>query len=184
MKALPLKFQWLDRIPANTLPKIWVEFRKHYGLLETPGTASNPEIMQWAKEVGASGYYLNDLIPWCGLFMAVIVLRAGYKVVHDALAAKNWALFGVVVPKGQEMFCDVLTFVRPGGNHVGLYIAESKTEFLVGGGNTADSVGFAWIAKDRLIHAGRCPWAVGQPESVKKYFMNRDSTDLLSTNEA
>lgn len=184
MKDFPSKFAWLDKIPADTLPRIWVEARRHYGVLETPGPKNNPEIMQWAKEVGASGYYGADLIPWCGLFMAVIVKRSLYKVVNDPLAAKNWVNFGAPIIKGAEMFCDVLTFIRPGGNHVGLYIAESKDEFLVYGGNTADSVGFAWIAKNRLIHAGRCPFKIGQPASVKKYFMNWDSTDLLSTNEA
>jgi len=182
MKAFPSKYQWLDKIPAEHLPKIWKEFRKHYGVLETPGKANNPLIMEWAKLVNVSGYYLADLIPWCGLFMAMLVLRAGYKVVRDPLAAKNWASFGRTIARGEEVFCDILTFVRPGGNHVGLYIAESDTEFLVGGGNTSDSVGMAWIAKDRLIHAGRCPWDV-QPLAVKKYYMNRDSTDLLSTNE-
>ncbi|MES2377516.1 MAG: TIGR02594 family protein [Bacteroidota bacterium] len=184
MKALPSKFQWLDRIPVDTLPKLWVEARKHYGVLETPGPVNTPEIMKWAKEVNASGYYGADLIPWCGLFMAVIIKRSGYKVVIDPLASKNWAMFGTMVLRGLEMFCDVLTFVRPGGNHVGLYIAESATEFLVWGGNTANAVGLAWIAKDRLIHAGRCPWAIGQPAAVKKYLMNRDSVDLLSINEA
>src|SRR4051812_25347313 len=183
MKALPLKFTWLDRIPADTLPKVWVEARKHYGVLETPGPKNNPEIMAWAKEFGASGYYGADLILWCGLFMCLPIGSSGYKVVPDHLAAKNWAKFGTSILPGNEMFCDVLTFVRPGGNHVGFYIAESKTEFLVYGGNTADAVGFAWIAKDRLIHAGRCPWKVGQPAAVKKYYMNRDSTDLLSANE-
>lgn len=182
MKALPLKFSWLDKIPAERLPRLWVEARRHYGLLEVPGPKNNPEIMLWAKEVGASGYYGADLIPWCGLFMAVIIKRARYAVVNDPLASKNWAHFGNSILPGNEIFCDVLTFVRPGGNHVGLYIAESKTEFLVYGGNTADSVGFAWIAKDRLIHAGRCPWTIA-PASVKKYYMNRDSADLLSTNE-
>ena len=182
MKTLPVKFQWLDKIPSPNMPRLWLEARRHYGVLEIAGPKSNPEIMKWAKEVGAGGYYGADLIPWCGLFMAVIVKRSLYKVVYDPLAAKNWATFGVTIARGKEMFCDVLTFVRPGGNHVGLYIAESATEFLVYGGNTADSVGFAWIAKDRLVHAGRCPFNV-QPLAVKKYYMNRDSTDLLSTNE-
>lgn len=180
MKTFPSKYLWLDKLTDT--PKLWQEFRKHYGLLEVPGDNSNPEIMQWAKRVGVGGYYGSDQIPWCGLFMAVIVKDSGYTMVNDPLAAKNWANFGVIVPRGKEMFADILTFVRPGGNHVGLYIAESATEFLVGGGNTSDSVGMAWIAKDRLIHAGRCPFKV-QPQSVKKYFMNRDSTDLLSTNE-
>lgn len=178
--TLPAKYQWLDKLIDT--PKVFQEFRRHYGLLEVPGPNDNPEIMQWAKRVKVSGWYLHDQIPWCGLLMAIIVLDAGYNVVKDCLAAISWAFFGNPIKRGEEMFSDLLIFTRPGGNHVGLYIAESKDEFLVGGGNTSDSVGMAWIAKDRLVSARRCPYKV-QPKAVKKYYMNRNG-ELLSTNEA
>ena len=183
MKTLPLKFQWLDKIPVDTLPKLWIENRKHYGVLETPGTANTPEIMSWAKEFGASGYYKLDSIPWCGLYACVPMGRAGYRnlIPRDPLAAKSWNGVGVSVPKGMEMFMDVLVFSRPGGNHVGYYIAENKTHFLVYGGNTADSVGFAWIEKTRLQYAGRIAYN-NQPKAIKKYFLEIGS-DKVSTNE-
>lgn len=179
MKSLPLKFQWLDAIST---PKIWAEARRHYGQLEHVGKGSNVNILSWAKEVGVSGWYDDDDIPWCGLFIAICVLRAGYKTVGSTLlAAISWAKWGIDVAKGQECFGDILVFGRTGGNHVGLYIAENKTAFLVYGGNQSNAVGFAWIAKSRL-KACRRPAYKNKPESVKKIWLAESGE--LSVNEA
>jgi uncharacterized protein (TIGR02594 family) len=165
MTALPPKYAWLL---LETGPKTLVEALKYYGIIEQPGFASTPDIMHWAKVVGAAGYYHGDDIPWCGLFHAYVTKMAGYKPVADPLAAKNWAKYGTAVPKGEEMLGDTLVFSRPGGNHVGRYIGENKTAFLVYGGNQSDKVGFAFIEKSRLTAARRDPYVHGQPANVRK----------------
>lgn len=179
MGKLPSKYAWLAK---ETGPKTLVEALRHYGVIETPGGANNPEIMRWAKEVGAGGYYGADSIPWCGLFHAVVTKRAGYAPAYDPLAAKNWANYGNPVPKGEEMLGDTLVFVRPGGNHVARYIGENATQFLCLGGNQSDKVSFAWIAKDRLTACRRDPFKIGQPANIRKIWLN-DSGEP-STNEA
>jgi hypothetical protein len=46
---LPSRYGWLAREPG---PKRIVEALKLYGTLDTPGSANNPTIVAWAKEVG------------------------------------------------------------------------------------------------------------------------------------
>ena len=62
------KYSWLE---AESGPAMLKEAISHYGLLEHKGSGSNPDIMKWAKEVGVSGWYPDDSVPWCGLFMGI-----------------------------------------------------------------------------------------------------------------
>lgn len=67
---LPTAYAWLAR---ETGPRVLVEALDLFGTRETPGAASNPAILGWAKEVGVAGAYVNDGIAWCGLFVATVV---------------------------------------------------------------------------------------------------------------
>lgn len=177
---LPLKYSWLNSIKA---PKVIIEALKEYGTLETPGTANNKKIIAWAAEINkkVQDAYKADSIPWCGLFVGVIVKRAGYNVVTDPLWALNWGTFGNRVDKDKAAFGDVLVFVRNGGGHVAFYIGEDATTYYVLGGNQSDSVNITRIAKNRLYAVRRCPWSVGQPTEVKKIFLS--SGEPISQNE-
>jgi uncharacterized protein (TIGR02594 family) len=177
---LPDKYSWLYNEGA---PKMLVEAIKHYGILEKVGKGSHPDILPWAKEVGVSGWYTDDDIPWCGLFVGVVAKRAGYPFsAAKLLAAREWANWGESVAKGREMLWDVLVFSRTGGGHVGFYVGENKDNFLVYGGNQSNAVGFAWIAKNRLLTARRPKYKIGEPDNVRKIELSFDGT--LSTNEA
>lgn len=177
---LPSKYSWLNREGA---PKMLVEALKHYGILEHVGKGSNVNIMAWAKEVGVSGWYTDDDIPWCGLFVGVVAKRAGYAFsAAKLLAAREWANWGEPVPVGREMLWDVLVFSRTGGGHVGFYVGENNHAFLVYGGNQANSVGFAWIDKSRLVATRRPKYKIGEPANVRKILLSE--TGELSINEA
>lgn len=173
---LPAKYCWLS---GETSPKILVEALKLYGVKETLGEASNPEIIKWAKETGISQYVL-DSVPWCGLFMAVVCKRAGKEIVDSPLWARNWAKWGK--PSPSPMLGDVLVFSRGSGGHVGIYVGEDATAFHTLGGNTSDSVSIARIAKSRLLAARRTAWEIAQPANVRKVILSADG--LLSNNEA
>ena len=177
---LPEKYSWLANENA---PKMLVEALRHYGTLEHVGKGSNVNISGWAKEVGVSGWYTDDDIPWCGLFVGAVAKRAGYPFsAAKLLAAKEWANWGDPVAKGREMLWDVLVFSRPGGGHVGFYVGENDKAFLVYGGNQSNAVGFAWIAKDRLFAARRPVYKIAEPENVRKVLLSE--TGALSMNEA
>ena len=177
--ALPQKYSWLNKENA---PKMLVEALKHYGTLEKVGKGSNVNISNWAKEVGVSGWYTDDDIPWCGLFVGVVARRAGYPFsAGKLLAAREWINWGTSVTKGREMLWDVLVFSRTGGGHVGFYVGENDKAFLVYGGNQSNAVGFAWIAKDRLLGARRPTYKIAEPSNVRKIILSE--TGEYSTNE-
>ena len=180
MATIPEKYKWLLNEKA---PKMLVDSLKHYGILEHAGKGSNVNITKWAKEVGVSGWYTDDDIPWCGLFVGIVAKNSGYSFSSSKLlAAREWINWGSAVTKGKEMLWDVLVFVRPGGGHVGFYVGENDKAFLVYGGNQSNAVGFAWISKDRLLGARRPIYKVAQPDNVRKVILTE--TGNLSSNEA
>jgi uncharacterized protein (TIGR02594 family) len=175
---LPSRYGWLAREPG---PKMIVEALKLLGTLETPGSANNPTIIAWAKEVGGevADVYKADSIPWCGLFIAVVATRADKEIPKHPLWALSWSAFGAKSPAAA--LGDVLVFVRNGGGHVGLYVGEDASAFHVLGGNQSDRVCITRVAKARL-YAARRPLYRVQPANVRP--IQLESTGALSLNEA
>lgn len=187
MKTLPKEYAWLLNEAG---PKMLIEALRHYGTLEHVGKGSNPNILAWAKEVGVSGWYPDDDVAWCGLFVAVVCKRCNYAHPNwaNVLGARYWADgptwkgYGLKIPIAEAKFMDILVFNRPGGNHVGFYIGETKDAFCVLGGNQSNSVGFTWIAKNRCIDVRRPDYQIGVPKNIRKIYLNK--TGALSQNEA
>jgi len=174
---LPSRYGWLTREPG---PKMIVEALKLYGTLETPGSANNPTIIAWAKEVGGevADAYKADSIPWCGLFMAVVAKRADKEIPKHPLWALSWSAFGAKSPAAA--LGDVLVFVRNGGGHVGLYVGEDAAAFHVLGGNQSDRVCITRVSRSRL-YAARRPLYRVQPGNVRPVHL--EATGALSLNE-
>lgn len=177
---IPQKYAWVWKEPA---PKMLLEALKIYGTTEVPGDANNPVIMGWAKETGVSGWYAGDGVPWCGLAMGVVALRAGWNIGKEILAAASWATWGNPVNSDGAMLGDILVFNRPGGHHVGQYIGESKLNYLVLGGNQSDAMGFAWVAKSHMVTARRAPWKISQPANVRKIRLD-DNGEIVDAKQA
>ena len=177
---LPPNYQWLDREPA---PKVLLEMRKIHGIREMPGSADNPAILAWARELGRKVgiNYQHDSEAWCGLTAGIVAQRAGYEPPDICVRASSWDIFGKPV-NGHPMLGDFLRFQRPGGGHIGLYVGEDSEAFHVWGGNQADSVCIARISRARLVTARRSPWLVGQPNNVRRVFLA--PSGALSGNEA
>lgn len=167
MTALPHNFEWLLDAERQPLPMMISEALAEYDTRETPGVADNPEILSWASETGLNSYTANS-IPWCGLFMALIAQRAGKPIPDKPLWALNWAKFGE--EGGQPDLGDVLVFMRDGGGHVGLYVAETENEFWVLGGNQNDRVSFTKVSKKRM-KAVRQPNYQDKPSSARPYLL-------------
>lgn len=152
-----------------------------YGTLEGPGSRDNPVIMGWAAETGVKGFSADE-VPWCGLFMAVCAKRAGWlEIPEKPLWALNWGTFGT--DAGQPELGDVLTFVRPGGGHVALYVGEDREGYFhVLGGNQSNAVNIMRIRKDRMRRARRPIWKSAEPPSRK--IVIRDARGAISHDEA
>lgn len=180
MADLPKAYAWLAAEPA---PPILLEALRLYGTKEAPGAVNNQLIMEWALEVGASKLgmgYNADSVPWCGLFLAVCAARAGLPTPPIAVRALAWAGWGLAANK--PMLGDVLTFQRPGGGHVGIYVGEDEEAYHVLGGNQGDAVSFSRIERTRLYSASRTPWKTPAPANVRVVMLVKDGA--LSTNEA
>jgi uncharacterized protein (TIGR02594 family) len=182
MIVIPEQYAYLL---LETAPKMLIEALKLHGTKEKAGTANNPQILAWAKELGIKQYNA-DSIPWCGLAMAIVAFRAGKQLPKDPLYALNWGTFGN--PVDEPMLGDILTFKRFDaqdrliGGHVGLYVGETAGTYLVLGGNQKDSFCIVEISKKRLFKARRPVFQTAQPANVRKMFVN--SSGVLSTNEA
>lgn len=151
------------------------------GTKEVPGTGNNPTIMGWAKKLGTKilGIVYNaDSVPWCGVTVAYCMNEVGIAPPKISVRAKSWATWGVGL-KVPVPGC-VVVFERKGGGHVGFAVAESKTAYLVLGGNQGDKVSKAWIDKSRCI-AWRWPAGVAVPKVPLPWSQSTGST---STNEA
>ncbi len=183
---LPARWKWLA---DENAPRLLVEALKLYGTLEAPGAADNPQILAWADEVSGSGntsgsWYDRDSIPWCGLFLAVLAVRAAKPVPHEYLRAKAWLTFGRRAARPE--LGNVMIFSRgdPNGpsGHVGLYVGETDHFYYVLGGNQSDSVCITRQAKHRLIES-RVFWRTRAPANVRPIYVDRDFGQI-SENEA
>ncbi len=133
----------------------------------------NPTIVKWAKELGGSvgAYYTNDSIPWCGLFVAHCLYRAGVSIkeVDNPLWALDWAGFG---DKTEPCFGAIMAFGRDGGGHVAFYVSEDDSYYHTLGGNQSDMVNITRIAKSRLVDS-RFPSGLDHlktPGRIRKQF--------------
>lgn len=169
-----------DFLKNTQSPKVIAEAVKFIGTKEIVGNKHNPVILDWADDLGLRKTYTNDEIPWCGLFVAFIVKKAGFEVVDKPLWALSWSNWGDTVTT--PMFGDVLTFKRNGGGHVGFYVGEDDKCYHVLGGNQSNSVSVMRLEKTRLHKARRCKWKVSQPEAVK--VVKLSPKGVISTNEA
>ena len=172
---IPTKYLWLAKEGA---PRHMVKALELYGVTEVVGSKNNPTILEWAKELDIKDY-TQDSIPWCGLFMAIVMKRAGREPVKQPLWAQNWTKFGVPVPTA--MLGDVLVFGRDGGGHVGIYVGEDKNYYFTLGGNQGDQVCIVRILKSRLIEARR-PAYKAQPANIRRVHLTINGD--ISNNEA
>ena len=179
--TIPKGYEWLSTL--GQLPRTIQEGLALLGVQEIVGKGSNKTIIGWRDELNQAGVkvvgYSDDDIPWCGLFAAIVVHRAGKNAVENPLWARNWSKFGD--PVSIAGLGDVLVFVRNGGGHVGFYVAEDATAYHVLGGNQSNRVSITRVAKDRCI-ARRRPRYINAPLSVKSYRVAAGGA--LSRNEA
>lgn len=171
---LPKRYAWLAQEGA---PRHLVKALELYGTTEVVGSKHNPVIMGWAKELELS--YNSDEIPWCGLFVAIVMERAKRQVVKDPLWAQNWLNFGVKADV--PMLGDVLVFGRDGGGHVGIYVGEDKNSLYVLGGNQGNQVNIVKISRKRLIGVRRPPYH-NPPRNIRRIYLIVN--EKTSNNEA
>lgn len=144
--TIPAKYQYLLQ---PDMPRVIQAAIQMYGTQEISGKRNNAVIMGWAETLGISSIYKNDEVAWCGLAHAVALLRGGKPASlqgWDILRALSYRHYGEHTDL--PGIGDTLVFKRPGGGHVGFYVAESATTFHVLGGNQANAYNITEINKD------------------------------------
>jgi len=189
--ALPPAYQFLAAHPG---PPILHQALALYGVVETPGVASNPVIDGWLAELINAGavpawagdVFTDDRVPWCGLFMAICAHRAGCAVPDQFLRARAWTDFGN--PTGAPVVGDVLVFWRGKrhgtSGHVGLCVGEDPNAWHVLGGNQRDAVTIMRIERDRLLAVRQAPVTGGNHPGWQSPAAINPGAVGLSTNEA
>jgi uncharacterized protein (TIGR02594 family) len=134
---------------------VWLAVARAFvGLAEVPGRGSNAMIMRWVHDLNAPKWFDDDDKAWCALFPNRIFLALRMPVSgtgFDLLRAASFQSWGVETLK--PVPGAVLVFQRPGGGHVGFYVAETATHYQVLGGNQKNKVSLTLISKDRLVAA-------------------------------
>lgn len=152
---------------SEPLPPHLANAMKFYGLKEITGEASNPVIMQFAKELGVDAVYKNDDMAWCAVFAGVMLKRAGEQIPagYDSMRALKYAYYGE--PQRRAALGDVLVLQRDGGGHVCFYVGEDAQNFFVLGGNQKNMVCIIPIEKNRVTAIRRTQWVCSrQPPNV------------------
>jgi uncharacterized protein (TIGR02594 family) len=124
------------------------------GTREDLTAASNPTIMSWAQEIGATikgFFYKDDSVPWCGLFVAHCMVSNDIEVRKDVLWALDWAKFGKELQ--EPTYGCVMVFTRKDGGHVGFYISEDDGTYHILGGNQSDQVNITKMEKGQFVAA-------------------------------
>lgn len=193
---LPAKFRFLLEEPvAPLMVRLAID---ELGRVETPGGGNTSAILAWADEVAkgcptpyatwAADWYNADSIPWCGLFMAVIAVRAaqgkpGRMPPEKYLSALEWSKFGDQVPKASAAVGDVMVMSRSGGGHVTLNVGMEVggKRFFGLGGNQSDAVTIAPFDLSRVDYVRR-PHYTSRPAGSRQVFVGPGG--VSSTNEA
>lgn len=168
------------REPLDGEPAWLTLARGQIGVRETPGPASTPTIMGWARKIGGwiAAFYADDSIPWCGLFVGWALASRGLKTPPNLLGARAYEAWGRPLDHGAPGA--ILVFARKGGGHVGFYVGEDETAYHVLGGNQSDMVCVKRIGKSRLTAIRWPSGALSQPG--KRVMLTPDGA--LSANEA
>ncbi len=159
-------------LPGGLVPQFDVhpwydEAVRLMGLREDTGPGSNPEILQWAKDLDLD--YGDDDLPWCGLFIAHCVgsTLPDEPLPANPLGARSWERFGVpVTPRRGALLTFWRETMASGLGHACFYHSETADHFFVVGGNQGDEVNITRIGKER--HVGtRWPISGLGPEAVE-----------------
>ena len=158
-----------------TEPAWLVEARNQIGQKEIPGPKHNRWIVEGWKRLGA-GWFADDETPWCGLFVAHCVEKAGLPFPKTFPRALAWADWGKTCPPAVGA---VVVFKRQGGGHVGFLVGESLANYYVLGGNQSNAVNIMPLAKSRAV-AIRWPASHALPNAG----LPKMTGGVVSTNEA
>lgn len=162
---------------------IWLSVARAFeGLIEIPGSGSNPVIVHWAAHLGIRSIYTNDDQAWCALFASRIAQACHLPLPGSSYAlvrAKSFETWGRPLPL--PSLGAWMVFKRDGGYHVGWYLGERADAYRIWGGNQKNTVGAIWKLKTEVT---ACRWPDGHPLPLTGAIWLKDDGSATSLNEA
>lgn len=157
----------------------WLDLaREHKGLREIPGALTEPKIASWLKRLGA--WWNDDETPWCGTFVAAMMIECSIALPKHWYRAKGWLDWGVKLA-APVVGC-VVVFDRKGGGHVAFVVGQDERgRLMCVGGNQGNAVSDALFEKSRVLGYR---WPPSVPPPVDRPLPFVVSTGKSSTNEA
>lgn len=177
----------LGYLRAADAPLITQRAVELYGIEERIDGKPNPILFDWVRELADAGIvvdYTDVNTPWCGLWMAIVALRAEKPVVQAPLWALNWRAFGT--PVDAPALGDVMIKTRKGGGHVGTYAGETRSHYLMIGGNTDDAARGSLFAKSSadFTWSFRRPVYRRQPATVQRWVLEPERLGNMAKRDA
>lgn len=170
----------------NNEPAWLIEAKKHEGVAEIPGPASNAWInAMWLALPGGAWFWKtykadDSKLPWCGAFIAYCMQACGLSFPKLYASAKAWTGWGSKL-SAPIVGC-IVVFERPGGGHVGLVVGRTASgNLMVLGGNQRDGVRVSEFSRDRVVGYY---WPAEVPLPIYTALIMLPSTGEISRNEA
>ncbi len=133
-------------------PPWLVHALRNMGCKELVSDSLNPAVRAFFAFTSFPPSLVNRKTAWCSAFACAMIEKAGYRSPHSA-AAKSFLVWGKELIKPRRGA--VLVFTRGAANadtgHVGFYVSETTSEFLVLGGNQGNCVSVQRYDKARLL---------------------------------
>ena len=128
------------------------EVLKYYGLKETMGPASTPEILDMFHDIGFDWVKDDSVTSWCSAAMNYFCKKLGYER-SGHLTARSWLNTGTKVTDPELGDIVVLWRVKPDSweGHVGIFIAQDDEFIFILGGNQSNMINISPYPKQRLL---------------------------------
>jgi uncharacterized protein (TIGR02594 family) len=129
-----------------------LEILSHYGLSEVEGPQSNPEILEFFRELDYDWVNDDSATSWCSAMLSYYAKKCGYEY-HTGLDARGWLKMPIMVLK--PSLGDIVILWRNDPHswegHVALFIAWSVSKVYLLGGNQGNQINITAYPRDRII---------------------------------
>jgi len=129
-----------------------LEVLSHYGLSEIDGSQSNPEILEFFKELGYDWVKDDSTTSWCSAMLSYYAKKCGYEY-SKTLDARSWLNMPIHVMKPAMGDIVVLWRNNPASweGHVGILIGYGENKVYLLGGNQGNTINISAYPSGRIL---------------------------------
>ena len=129
-----------------------LEVLSHYGLSEVAGSDSNPEILEFFRELDYDWVNDDSAVSWCSAMLSYYAKKCGYEY-HHGLNARGWLNMPVMVlhPSLGDVVILWRNDIHSWEGHCALFISWTHTKVYLLGGNQSNQINITAYPRDRII---------------------------------